>query len=197
MPLRVLTAEELAALPEAQRTVVAAIQAEALKAEQETAKAADLTRQNQALTAKTTALEQQLNAGGAKSAASGQVQGQAGDTVAVTKAEFEAWKKSQADAEKSERAKAVKARVLGADNGGLLPGYIELVVADEDEGKVKQSLTDVQARMRADLEARNLRVPDLGGGNPTKQPEAGAVLGEDVIKVPASDLIRRGLTQKK
>lgn len=197
MALRILTAEELAALPEAQRAIVAALQAEAQKAEQETAKVADLSRQNQALTAKTTALEQQLNAGGAKPPASGQAQGQAGDTVAVTKAEFEAWKKSQADAEALTRAKAVKARVLGADNGGLLPGYIELVLADEDEGKVKQSLTDVQARMRADLEARNLRAPDIGGGNPPKQPEAGAVLGEDVIKVPASDLIRRGLTQKK
>ena len=197
MPLRVLTAEELAALPEAQRGIVAAIQAEAQQAETRAAQLADLTRQNQALTTKVTALEQRLNAGGApaKDAAAGQAQG--ADTVAVTKVEFEAFKAAQADAAKAERARAVKARVLGAENGGLLPGYVELVVADEDEAKVKQSLTEVQARMRADLEARNLRAPDLGGGNPPKQPEAGAVLGDDVVKVPAGELIRRGFAQKK
>jgi hypothetical protein len=197
MALKLLTAEELAALPEAQRGTVAAIQAEAEQAEKRAAENADLIRQNQALTAKTTGLEQRLNAGGAaaKDAAAGQ--GQAADTVPVSKAEFEAFKQAQADAAKAERAKAVKTRVLGGDNGGLLPGYIELVLADEDEAKVKQSLTDVQAKMRADLEARNLRAPDLGGGNPPKQSDAGAVLGEDAVKVPASDLIRRGLAQKK
>jgi len=197
MPLKLLTAEELAALPEAQRGTVAAIQAEAEQAETRAAQVADLTRQNQALTAKTTSLEQRLNAGGAaaKDAAAGQ--SQRADTVPVSKAEFEAFKQAQADGAKAERAKAVKARVLGADNAGLLPGYVELVVADEDEAKVKQSLTDVQAKMRADLEERNLRAPDLGAGNPPKQPDAGAVLGEDAVKVAAGDLIRRGLAQRK
>lgn len=196
--LTLLTEEQLAQVPEELRSVVSALQEEAQKAAPAVEKAVELERQNQALTTKTTELEKRLNEGAAQPpAGTEEDKDKDKDKVFVTRAEFDELQKQQAETKKRERAEAVRAKVLAAEGKGLLPGYLTLVTASEDEAEVKASVVKVGEQMAEDLKAAKLQVADVGGGSPADQTDAGTNVGDDVVKQPSTALIKDGLAAKR
>lgn len=194
--LTLLTEEQLAQVPEELRSVVSAIQEEAQKAGPAAEKAAELERQNQALTAKTTELEKRLNQGATQPPPAAGTEEEK-DKVYLTRAEFEELQKQQAETKKRERAEAVREKVLAAEAKDLLPGYLTLVTASEDEAEVKASLVKVREQMAEDLKAAKLQVADVGAASPADQTDAGTNVGDDVVKQPSTALIKDGLAQKR
>lgn len=192
--LTLLTEEQLTQVPEELRGQVTEIQTEAQKAAELTGEKANLERQLEAANTKMAELENRLSKAAAppaeKPAGSENL---ADDKIAVTREDFEAYKKAQDEAKAAERAAAVKDRVLAAEGDDLLPGYRGLVKASEDEAEVKASLEEVRKQMAEDLKAKKLQVADMGGGSPAGELDTSSNVGDDVTGKPASELIKTGL----